>query len=107
MVYCDKTFSYRRHLQLSWIKLKQLPELLSAMRYILEKLIIFLLPVPLLFLIIGTKGIIEKDSPENLGSINSLSQSFFNYFEMHTLIISGALGITFIVWLFTRNMWHK
>ncbi len=107
MVYYDKTFSCKKHLQLGWLKFKQFAELLPAVRHILEKLIIFLLPVPILLLIIGTEGIIEKDSPENLGSISSLSQSFFNYFEMHTLIFSGALGITFIVWLFTRNIWRK
>lgn len=78
-----------------------------AIRHILEKLTVFLIPIPLLFLIWGTEGIIEKDSPENLGSISAMSQSFFNYFELHTLIFIGALGITLIVWLITRNMWRK
>ena len=82
-------------------------KLSPAIRHMLEKLAVFLLPVPLLLLVMGTVGIIKNDSPDSLGSISSLSQSFFNYFELHTLIFMGALGITLIVWLITRNMWSK
>ncbi len=83
-------------------------KLSPAIRHMLEKLAVFLLPVPLLLLVMGTIGIIKNDSPDSLGFISRLSQSFFNYFELHTLIfMGGALGITLIVWLITRNMWGK
>ncbi len=90
-------------------KLKQTLKfrLLPVIRHILEKLVVFLLPLPLILLIMGTAGIIKNDSPDNLASMRSMTQSFFNYFELHTLIIMGALGITLIVWFITRNIWGK
>jgi len=86
---------------------KIIPKLAPAIRHIVEKIAILLIPLPLFMLFTGTEGIIEKDSPENLASISSLSYSFFNSFGMHILILSGALGVTFLIWFITKNIWKN
>lgn len=78
-----------------------------SIRHILEKLAIPCIPLPLFMLFAGTEGIIEKNSPENLANLGSLSSSFFNFFGMHTLIIAGAFGITLIIWFVTKNIWSS
>ena len=76
-----------------------------AIKHILEKLTLLLMPLPLFMLFTGTEGIIKHESPENLASLGSIGSGFFNFINMHTLIIFGALGITFIVWFITRKIW--
>ncbi len=78
-----------------------------SVRHFLEKLVILLIPLPLFMLFAGTEGIIENDSPENLATLGTLSSSFFNFFGLHTLIIAGAFGITFIIWFVTKNIWSN
>ena len=85
--------------------LKLIPKLAPSVRHILEKLVILLIPLPLFMLFAGTEGIIENDSPENLATLGSLGSSFFDFFGLHTLIIAGAFGITFIIWFVTKNIW--
>lgn len=88
-------------------KIKRIAEFSPSIQNILKKIVILLIPIPLFMLITGTEGIIENDSPENLATLNSLGANFFNSYEMHTLIFSGAFGITFIIWLVTRNIWKN
>ncbi|MCP3849442.1 MAG: hypothetical protein GY694_04270 [Gammaproteobacteria bacterium] len=78
-----------------------------ALKHTLEKLIILLIPVPVLMLIKGIEGIIERESPDSLASLGTVSSGFFNFLEMHSLIIAGAFGVTFIVWFLTRNIWSN
>ncbi len=82
-------------------------KLTPAIRHMLEKLTILLVPIPLFMLIIGIEGLIEQQSPENLASLGSVGSGFFNSLEMHSLIIIGALGVTFIIWFLTRNIWSS
>jgi len=82
-----------------------IPKLAPSIRHILKKLAIILIPLPLLMLFAGTEGIINNDSPEILATFGSLGFGFFNSFEMHTLIITGAFGVTFLIWFVTRNIW--
>lgn len=86
---------------------KLIPKIAPSVRHILEKIAIIFIPLPLFMLFSGTTGIIEKDSPEQLATISSMGSSFFNSFGMHSLIILGALGITFIVWVITRKVWSQ
>ncbi len=72
---------------------------------ILEKVVWLLLPLPLFMLITGTEGIIENESPENLASLSTLRSGLVDFLNMHTLIIFGAFGLTFMIWLITRKMW--
>lgn len=82
-------------------------KLAPAIRHILEKLTVLILPLPIFMLITGIAGIIEQQSPENLASLSSVGSGFFSFLEMHFLIIAGALGVTFIVWFLTRNIWSS
>jgi hypothetical protein len=76
-----------------------------AIRHILEKLSIFLIPLPLFMLFAGTEGLIKNESPDSLASLSAISSGFFHFPGMHTLIIAGAFGVTFIIWFLTRNLW--
>ena len=78
-----------------------------AIRHILEKMTILLIPLPLFMLFTGTEGIIEQESPDNLASLSSVSSGFFNSIDMHSLIFAGAFGVTFIIWFLTRRMWNN
>ncbi|MCW8931327.1 MAG: hypothetical protein OQL19_13945 [Gammaproteobacteria bacterium] len=80
-------------------------KLFPAIRHVLEKLTIVLIPLPVYMLIKGIEGIIEQESPESLASLGAVSSGFFNSLDMHSLIFLGALGLTFIVWFLTRNIW--
>ncbi|WP_214660644.1 hypothetical protein [sulfur-oxidizing endosymbiont of Gigantopelta aegis] len=50
---------------------------------------------------------IKNESPDSLASLSSIGSGFFHFPGMHSLIIVGALGLTFIVWLLTRNLWSN
>jgi len=78
-----------------------------ALKHTLEKLVVLLIPVPVLMLIKGIEGIIERESPDSLASLGTVGSGFFNFLEMHSLIIAGAFGVTFIVWFLTRNIWSN
>ncbi len=82
-------------------------KLTPTIRHIFEKLIILLMPIPLFMLFTGIEGLIEQESPENLASLGTIGSGFLNFLEMHSLIIIGALGITFIIWFLTRNIWSS
>jgi len=82
-------------------------KLKPALKHTLEKLIVLLIPVPVLMLIKGIEGIIERESPDSLASLGTVGSGFFNFLEMHSLIIAGAFGVTFIVWFLTRNIWSN
>ncbi|MDX2504506.1 MAG: hypothetical protein QNL62_08525 [Gammaproteobacteria bacterium] len=84
---------------------KLAPKLKLSIRHTLEKIAIILIPLPLFMLFTGIEGIINNDSPEILATFGSLGFGFFNSFEMHTLIIAGAFGVTFLIWFVTRNIW--
>jgi len=86
---------------------KLIAKLAPSLRHILEKIAILFVPLPLFMLFSGTTGIIEKNSPEHLATISSMGSSFFNSFEMHSLILAGAFGITFIIWVITRKVWNQ
>ena len=58
-------------------------------------------------LIIGIEGIIEQESPDNLASLGTVGASFISLLGVHSLIIAGALGVTFIVWFLTRKIWNN
>lgn len=66
---------------------------------------ILLIPLPVFMLITGIEGLIKHQSPEKLASIASVGTVFFDFFNMHSLIILGALGLTFIIWFINRNKW--
>ncbi len=87
--------------------LHSVAKLAPAIRHILKKLIVLMIPLPVFMLITGIAGIIEKESPENLASLSSVGSGFFSFLEMHSLIIAGAFGLTFIAWFLTRNMWSN
>ena len=72
---------------------------------IIDKMIVFFIPLPLLMLILGISGVIDYESPDELESINTLSLSFINHINVHSLILLGAFGLTFIIWLITRKLW--
>lgn len=78
-----------------------------SFQHILEKIALLFIPFPLLMVYAGTLGIIENDTPDSLASIASMGSSFLNFFEMHTLIIAGSFGVTFIIWLVTKNLWSQ
>jgi len=86
---------------------KSIARLAPAIRHLLEKITILLIPLPVFMLITGIEGIIEQESPDNLASIGSVSSGFFNFLEMHSLIIAGAFGVTFIIWFLTRKVWSN
>lgn len=82
-------------------------KLTHNIKHILEKLSLLLIPLPLLMLITGINGIIKNESPEALASFASIGAGFFNSINMHSLIIIGALGVTFIIWFVTRKIWSN
>lgn len=82
-----------------------LSKLTHDIKPVLEKLSLLFIPLPIFMLITGIEGIIKHESPESLASLGSISSGFFSFINMHSLIIFGALGITFIVWLITRKIW--
>lgn len=92
-------------IQLNNATFSLLLKLTHDIKHILEKLILLLIPVPFFMLTTGIEGIIKYESPENLASLGSIGSGFFNFINMHTLIILGALGITFIIWFITRKVW--
>lgn len=92
-------------IQLNNTAYRLLPKLTHSIKLVLEKILLLLIPVPLLMLFTGIEGIIKHESPERLASLGSVGSGFFVFINMHSLIIFGALGITFIVWLFTRKIW--
>lgn len=92
---------------LSQMILNTVAKLAPAIRHVLEKLTILLIPLPIFMLIIGIEGIIEQNSPENLASLGTVGTSFISLLGVHSLIIAGALGVTFIVWFLTRKIWNN
>lgn len=92
-------------IQVNKTALSSLFKFAPAIKHTLEKLTLLLILVPLFMLITGIEGIIKQVSPESLGSLASVSSSFFSSLNMHTLIIFGALGTTFIIWFITRKVW--
>jgi len=72
----------------------------------IEKLILFLMPIPLVFLFTGTRAMIQEADPFELTAISSTLTTFSNHFEMHFLILTGALSLTLMLWLATRKYWH-
>jgi len=73
---------------------------------LIEKLMVFLLPIPMFFLISGTNGIIRQANPFEMTAISSTLTELSNHFEMHFLILSGALCFTLMLWFATRKFWH-
>ena len=57
----------------------------------------------LVLLYSGVSGIIENKSPENLSSVWITMSGFFVHIKYHLLILSGALALTFSIWLFTNK----
>jgi len=86
---------------------KLIPKIAPSVRHILEKIAILFIPLPLFMLFSGTTGIIKTESPEQLATIGSMGSSFVHSFGMHSLIIAGAFGITFIIWFITRKFWGQ
>jgi len=72
---------------------------------LINKIIVFFIPLPLFLLGTGISGIINDESPESLASINTMGMGFIDHINMHTLIFLGAFGITFIIWFITRKIW--
>ena len=70
-----------------------------------KNLSLLLIPIPLSMLAAGTEGLIEVEPPDNLASLGAISSGFFNFLALHSLILSGAFGVTFIVWLLTKKLW--
>ena len=65
-----------------------------------------LLPILLISLVLlyaGVSGIIENKSPENLSSVLITMTGFFVYIQYHLLILTGALALTFGIWLFSNK----
>jgi hypothetical protein len=75
-------------------------KLAPAICHVLEKLTLLMIPLPVFMLITGIGGLIEQESPENLASLGSIGSGFFSFIEMHSLIITGAFGVTFIYLFF-------
>lgn len=86
---------------------KPIPKLEPSLRHLLEKVAVFLIPLPLFMLFSGTIGIIENETPDSLANMGSMGSSFFTFMDMHALIIAGAFGVTFIIWFVTRNIWNQ
>jgi len=78
-----------------------------ALRHMLEKMTILLIPLPLFMLAAGIEGLIAQESPASLASLSSVSTSFLSFLDFHTLIIAGAFGVTFIIWFVTRRVWFS
>ena len=97
----------RSKLKASRMILTSAAKLAPALRHILEKITILLIPLPIFMLITGIEGIIEQESPDNLASLGTVGSGFFNFLEMHSLIIAGAFGMTFIIWFLTRSIWDN
>jgi len=74
--------------------------------YSIEKLMLFLLPVPLVFLFTGTNGIIRQANPFEMTDFSSTLSAISNHFGMHFLILSGALCFTLMFWFATRKFWR-
>ena len=62
-----------------------------------------LLLISLTLLYVGVTGIIENKSPENISSVSVTMIGFFNFIQYHLLILAGALGCTYGIWLFTNK----
>jgi hypothetical protein len=88
-------------------RFKLFKDIIPALLNILEKLLILILPLPFFMVFLGTQGIIEENSPDNLANFNAMSSGFFDSLGMHALIILGALGITLIIWFITRKIWRN
>lgn len=84
---------------------QQIYSLMPAIHQLLKNVLILLIPLPLLMLVVGTEGLIEQESPDSLASLSTIGTGFFNFLDMHSLILLGAFGVTFIIWLLTRNLW--
>jgi len=72
---------------------------------LLRTIIFLFLPVFVYLLFSGINAMILQNSPDNLESISSLGYSFFTFLDLHSMILLGALGITFVIWFFTRDIW--
>ncbi|MCU7800442.1 MAG: hypothetical protein KZQ70_09905 [gamma proteobacterium symbiont of Lucinoma myriamae] len=93
-------------IQLNNTAFSLLLKLTHDIKPILGKLILLLIPLPFFMLTAGIGGIIKQVSPESLGSLGSISSGFFYSINMHTMIILGALVITFFIWFITRKVWR-
>jgi hypothetical protein len=69
--------------------------------YLMNRFVIIaiLLTISIATLFFGLFHLIENKSPENLVSLQVLSLSFITYFKYHLMVIAGAFGITFSLWL--------
>ncbi len=88
-----------------------LHDIASHMKKVLKALfqivVLLCLPIFAFLLFNGINKMILQNSPDNLASISSLGYSFVNFLDLHSMILLGALGITFVVWFFTRNIWKN
>jgi Na+/H+-dicarboxylate symporter len=88
-----------------------LHDVVSQLKLLLKRflqLIIYLfLPVFIYLLFSNINEMILQNSPENLGSINSLSYSLLTFLDLHFMILLSALGITFVIWFITRDIWKN
>lgn len=72
----------------------------------IEKLILCLTPIPLIFLFAGTRAMIESADPFEVNAISSTLNAFSANNEMHFLILIGALCLTLMLWFGTRKYWR-
>jgi len=68
-----------------------------------QKAIVALLGMSLLIMFMGVSGIVEHKSPVYMETVGTLATSVLAYYEYHALIIAGALGFTFSVWLIDHH----
>jgi hypothetical protein len=61
----------------------------------------------LFILFFGVTAIIENKSPENLSTVWTTVSGFINFIQYHFMILAGALGLTFSVWMFTQNSFRR
>jgi|GEM_PF-2739944 len=72
----------------------------------IEKLMVYLMPIPLAFLFTGTRAMIQEAGPFELNAISFTLNAFSNHFEIHVLILTGALCLTLMLWFATRKYWR-
>ena len=70
-------------------------------------MVILILPIFVFLLFNGINAMILQNSPENLESMSTLGFSFVTFLDLHFRILFGALGITFVIWFFTRKIWKN
>lgn len=88
-----------------------LHDLVTQLKHLLKTffrtIVLLFLPVSVYLLFSGINAMILQNSPDNLASISSLGYSFFAFLDLHSMILLGALGITLVIWFFTRELWKS